>query len=266
VFPAQIALLHQAVEAVAALDEPQADNPLAGTRAPLRIFGAAPGHYGVGLSRTLATGAWSDRDDLAAGYLAATGYAYAGESRVVEAEADFADRVAGADAFVHAQDLAGQDVLDSNAFAEHEGGFAAAARRAGRTPALYHVDTTRPDRSVVRPLAQEIARVLRGRAINPRWIAGQMRHGHRGAAEIAETLDNLFAFAATTAAVTSRQFDLMFDATLGDERVRDFLTQANPLAARGMAARFDEAARRGFWHARRNSCARVLAQMREAAA
>ena len=61
----------------------------------------------------------------------------------------------------------------------------------------------------MRPLAQEIARVLRGRAVNPRWIAGQMRHGHRGAAEIAETLDNLFAYAALTDAVDSAQFDLI---------------------------------------------------------
>ena len=135
----------------------------------------------------------------------------------------------------------------------------------GRAPALYHVDTTRSDISVVRPLAHEIARVLRGRAVNPKWLAGQMRHGHRGAGEIAETLDNLFAYAALTDAVASRQFDLMFDATLGDERVRDFLVAANPLAAQGMAARFDEAARRGFWLSRRNSSAQILAQMLRAA-
>jgi len=266
VFPSQIALLHQAIEAVAGLDESSQDNPLAGEKAPLRIFGAAPGRYGIGLTRTLAEGAWSQRDELGAAYLAATGYAYSGEADVVKAPDAFAGRVANADAFVHVQDIDGQDVLDSDAYSEHEGGFAAAASRTGRSPALYHVDTKRADRTVVRPLAQEIARVLRGRVINPIWIAGQMRHGHRGAVEIAEALDNLFAYAAMTEAVTSRQFDLLFDATLGDERVRDFLLGANPLAARGMAARFDEAAHRGFWISRRNSSAQVIAQLLQAAA
>jgi cobaltochelatase CobN len=149
---------------------------------------------------------------------------------------------------------------------EHEGGFAAAARSLGASPELYHADTTQPERSVVRPLAQEIARALRGRAVNPRWIAGQMRHGWRGAAEIAETLDNLFAFAALTDCAPSRHFDLLFEATCGDEAVRAFLIAANPPAARGMAEKFEEARRRGFWASRRNSAAEILEEMRSAAA
>jgi len=162
--------------------------------------------------------------------------------------------------------MEGQDLLDADAFAEHEGGFAAAAASLGAEPALYHADTSRPDRSMVRNLAEEIARVVRGRAANPRWIEGQMRHGFRGAAEIAETVDNLFAFAATTQTVASRHFDLVYDATCGNERVRDFLREANPEAARAIAARFAEAARRGFWVSRRNSSATLLAEMLEAGA
>jgi cobaltochelatase CobN len=118
----------------------------------------------------------------------------------------------------------------------------------------------------VRPIEQEIARALRGRAANPRWLAGQMRHGHRGAAEIAQSLDNLFCFAALTDAVRSAQFDLMFDATLGDDSVRAFLVGANRQAARHMAGVFEEAARRGFWLSRRNSSAGILASLLKEAA
>jgi cobaltochelatase CobN len=268
VFPAQIALLHQAVQAVAALDENVEDNPLvAHAGAPVyRIFGAAPGLYGVGLAGVLARGEWSHRGDLAAAYLDRTSHAYDGVGEGREARAGFRANVAAADAFVHVQDMNGQDVLDSDAFAEHEGGFAAAAEFLGAAPQLYHADTTQPHKSAVRPLAQEIARVLRGRAINPRWIAGQMRHGHRGAAEIAETLDNLFAYAALTDAAPSRYFDLLFEATCGDERVRAFLVAANPHAAQAMAERFEEARRRGFWNSRRNSSGDILERMRRAVA
>ena len=268
VFPTQIALLHQAIQDVAARDESPDDNPLAPhAGAPvLRIFGAPPGRYGVGLARVLAGGEWTDRDALGAAYLDATSHAYEGDGEGGEAREAFRTRVAGADAFVHVQDMPGQDALDSDAFAEHEGGFAAAAELVGGAPALYRADTTQPHKSLVRPLAEEIARVLRGRAVNPRWIAGQMRHGHRGAAEIAETLDNLFAYAALTDAAPSRHFDLLFDATCGDERVRAFLVAANPQAARGMAERFEEARRRGFWISRRNSSADILAEMKKAAA
>jgi cobaltochelatase CobN len=268
VFPAQIALLHRAIQDVAALDEGHQDNPLAAfAGAPLqRIFGAAPGRYGVGLAAKLAKGDWVDRRELGEAYLDATSHAYDGNGEGREARQAFRGSVAAADAFVHAQDMPGQDVLDSDAFAEHEGGFAAAAQLLSGKPELYHADTTQPQKSVVRPLAQEIARALRGRALNPRWIAGQMRHGHRGAAEIAETLDNLFAYAALTDSAPSRYFDLLFEATCGDERVRAFLLGANPQAARGMAERFEEAQRRGLWISRRNSSADILDEMRKAAA
>ncbi|HEV7480466.1 MAG TPA: cobaltochelatase subunit CobN, partial [Roseiarcus sp.] len=223
VFPSQIALFSAAVRAVAALEEGAEDNPLAGLQDAARIFGAAPGAYGVGLGARIARGEWAERSELAQTYLAATSHAYDGEGAAREAAAEFRTRVAGAEAFVHAQDLPGQDALDADAFAEHEGGFAAAAAETGAHPALYHLDSTVPGTPKIRTLGQEIARSLRGRAANPRWLQGQMRHGHRGAAEIAQSLDNLYCFAALTDAVSTAQFDLMFDATLGDESVRAFL-------------------------------------------
>jgi cobaltochelatase CobN len=266
VFPSQIALFAAAIRAVAALDESRDDNPLAGLGGAARIFGAAPGAYGVGIGARIARGEWTERSELAEAYLRATSHAYDGEGDAREAVTEFRSRVAGAEVFVHVQDLPGQDALDADAFAEHEGGFAAAAAEVGANPALYHLDSTSPDAPKIRTLAQEIARALRGRAANPRWISGQMRHGHRGAAEIAQSLDNLYCFAALTDAVESAQFDLMFDATLGDDSVRAFLLGANRQAACHMANIFDEAARRGFWLSRRNSSARILASVLKEAA
>jgi cobaltochelatase CobN len=266
VFPSQIALFAAAVRAVAALEESAEDNPLAGLQSAARIFGAAPGSYGVGLGARIARGEWTDRSELAETYLAATSHAYDGEGEAREAAAEFRTRVAGAEAFVHVQDLPGQDALDADAFAEHEGGFAAAAAETGANPALYHLDSTIPGAPKIRTLGQEIARSLRGRAANPRWLQGQMRHGHRGAAEIVQSLDNLFCFAALTDAVESAQFDLMFDATLGDDSVRAFLVGANRQAACHMANIFEQAAGRGFWLSRRNSSARILASVLQEAA
>ncbi len=262
VFPTQIALFDSAVRAVSRLDEPAEDNPLAGASETRRIFGAAPGRYGVGLGARLAEGEWRERDELAQAYLQATSHAYGADGAGEAAGAAFAASVAAADAFVHVQDMPGQDVLDSDAFAEHEGGFAAAAALLDSAPTVYHVDATSPERTRVRTMAEEVARVLRARATNPRWLQGQMRHGHRGAAEIAETVDNLFAYAALTDAVPSRHFDLLFEATCGDETLRAFLERANPQAAAAIAKKFEEAEQRGYWTSRRNSSAAILAEMR----
>jgi cobaltochelatase CobN len=275
VFPQQIALFDEAVRAVSERSEEGEDNPLAQAaamlpaEAPRRVFGAAPGAYGLGVGQRLQAGDWEGRSELGESYLAATSHAYGAgaeaESGLAAADA-FRERVAVADAFLHVQDMAGQDILDSDAFAEHEGGFAAAAAALGGSPVLYHADATDPSCPKVRTVREEIARVLRARATNPRWIEGQIRHGHRGAAEIAETVDNLFAYAALTDAVASRHFDLLFDATCADERVRDFLMSENPRAAQSIARRFAEAEQRGFWTSRRNSSAATLHLMLESTA
>lgn len=257
-FPAQIALLDAAVKAVAARDETDEENPLAGAHraaadaAPLaRIFGTAPGAYGAGIEALI--GADADRDDIGAAYLAAASHIYGGADGVGTAvPGAFAARVAIADLLVHPSDDPARDLLEGAEDASFVGGFAAAAALLGRTPDLVMLDLTDPVRPRARPLKDALARIVRARAINPRFIEGQMRHGPRGAAEFAETVDRLIDFAETTGAVSSALIDLVYDAYLGDPRVRNFLLQENPDAARAIAARLDAARRKGLWHPRRN--------------
>ncbi|MCW6510648.1 cobaltochelatase subunit CobN [Lichenifustis flavocetrariae] len=265
-FPDQITTFDAAVRAVSGLDEAVDDNPLVEARQATgdmaRVFGTAPGQYGAGLGRMLADDSWGTREELGDAYLAATTHAYARGGVGQASPEGFGARIATADAFAHTGDLPGQDILDSDVFAEHEGGFAAAAARLGANPSLYRADTTNPDAMRLRSLAEDIERALLARAANPRWIAGQRCHGYAGAAAMADTLDALFGFAATTDAVPPRHFDRYFDATLGNEEVRAFLQSANPAAAEAMADRFDAAIRRGFWPCRRNSTLAILADTR----
>jgi cobaltochelatase CobN len=267
-FEKQILLFDEAVRAIAGRDEPAEWNPLAASvqdlqgedlrRATARIFGAAPGDYGAGVVARVERGAWEKREDLGEDYLAASATAYGRGLDGVRHAAAFAERVRSANVFVHQQDHAEIDLLESLDYAAWEGGFAAAAERFGQSPALYHADTSHPDTPKVRTLVEEITRIVRGRAANPIWIEGMMRHGYRGAAEITRNVEGLFAFAATLPARLDRQFDLLFEATLGDNDVDSFLRQENPAAREAMSARFQEALRRDLWRPRRNSTASRL--------
>ena len=266
-FPAQIALLDAAVRAVAAREESDDENPLAGAwrkagespAALARIFGTAPGAYGAGIGDF---GLEPDRAAIGAAYLEAASHGYGGaDGGATALPGEFAARVAGADLLVHAGDDPGRDLLEGAEDAAFVGGFAAAAAALGRSPDLIMLDVTDPSRPRARPLGQALARIVRARAINPRFIAGQMRHGPRGAAELAETVDRLIDFAAMTSAVSSTLIDLVHDAYLGDPAVRDFLLRENPAAARAIAARLDAARRNGWWHPRRNDVDAALAAM-----
>jgi len=254
-FPAQIALFDAAVRAVAAREESDAENPLAasrraGERTPARIFGNAPGSYGGGTEDLIAAAA--DRSDIGAAYLAAASHAYGGaEGNASARPGAFAQRIAGADLLLHIGDDPGRDLLDGAEDSAFVGGFAAAAASLGRAADLIMLDATDPRRPRARPLGAALARLVRGR-VSERFIAGQMRHGPRGAAELAETVDRLFGFAHTTGAVDGALFDLLYDAYLADAAVREFLQRENTAAARVVADRLAEARRLGLWHPRRN--------------
>jgi cobaltochelatase CobN len=255
-FSAQIALIDAAVQAVAARDETHEENPLVAMRTHsgqklARIFGPAPGAHGAGIE-DLFNGS-SDRTALGQAYLEATSHIYDGaDGEGSPAPGAFAECVAAADLLVHPSDDPGRDLLEGSADVSFIGGFAAAAAVLGRAPALITLDATDPARPRARALPAALGRVVRARAINPRFIEGQMRHGPRGAAEFAETVDRLVAFAETTDAVSDRLLDLLFDAYIADRRVRAFLLRENPAAARSIADRLSVARRRGLWHPRRN--------------
>ena len=94
---------------------------------------------------------------------------------------------------------------------------------------------------------------MRGRLTNPRWLSGMLSHGHRGVAEIAQSVDALFAFAATARAVPDHLYDAAHAALIADESVLSAMRAHNPAAAAAIVARLDEARSRGLWTTRRNS-------------
>jgi cobaltochelatase CobN len=253
-FPVQIELIDKAIQAVAALDEDPDDNPLAASLTTARIFGAKPGAYGAGLQALIDEGIWQTRADLAAAYVTWGAYVYGAKENGRNDEGAFTSRLATIEAVIHNQDNREHDILDSDDYYQFEGGMSAAVETAsGRKPRIYHNDHSRPERPLVRTLEEEVARVVRSRVVNPKWINGVKRHGYKGAFEIAATVDYMFAFAATTDAVKSHHFDLAYDAYIADEDTRAFIVDNNPHALKEMAQRFDEAITRGLWQPRLNS-------------
>jgi len=278
-FPGLIDLFDAAVRAVAALDEKPADNPLAARtreetvllcndglpekaaqrRAASRVFGSKPGAYGAGLQALIDERGWTDAGDLARAYVAWGGYAYGGGAAGEAAHDLFAARLRSVQAVVHNQDNREHDLLDSDDYYQFEGGLAAAVRHlGGSNPAVYHNDHSLPEQPRIRTLEEEIARVVRGRVTNPKWIAGVMRHGYKGAFEMAATVDYMVGFAATTGAVRDDHFDAVFDAYIADASVRHFLSEANPAALREMCETLIDAQERHLWKPRSNSARDLL--------
>ena len=268
-FPNLIDLFDSAVTAVAELEEPAEQNPLAAqvqqeqahwqaagldpdqaaARSRYRIFGSKPSAYGAGLQGLIESQNWQDEADLARAYINWSAYAYSRNSAGESAPEAFNQRLGQMQIVLQNQDNREHDLLDSDDYYQFQGGLTAAVRLNGQQPQVYFGDNSRPEQPKLRALSEEIARVYRSRVVNPKWIAGAMRHGYKGAFELAATLDFMFGYDATTGCVPDFMYQGLAEAYLFDASVQAFIRQNNPWALRDMAERLLEAEQRGMWQA-----------------
>ena len=267
-FPNLIDLFDQAVTAVAALNESADQNPLAAQvqqetqewqqagltaeeaeqRSRYRVFGSKPGAYGAGLQGLIESQNWETTEDLARAYLNWSSYAYSAQGVGYSAPEAFERRLTNLQVVLQNQDNREHDLLDSDDYYQFQGGLTAAVRSLqGQNPTVYFGDHSLAENPKVRSLEQEIARVYRSRVVNPKWIAGAMRHGYKGAFEMAATIDFLFAYDATAQCVADYMYEGVAEAYVLDPQVQAFVQQKNPWALRDMAERLLEAHQRGMW-------------------
>jgi cobaltochelatase CobN len=267
-FPNVVALIDKAVELVAAADEPEdqnfvrkhvqrdeqsliasgIDSTFAKAQSKYRVFGSKPGSYGAGLLNLIDERNWQTDADLAEVYIAWGSYAYTQNEHGVAASGAFKRRLSQVAVAVQNQDNREHDIFDSDDYFQFHGGMIAAIRAlTGENPAAYFGDTANPENVRVRDLADEAKRVFRSRVVNPKWIASVMRHGYKGAFEMAATVDYLFGYEATAQVIDDWMFEDVSKAYLLDESVQDFLQAKNPWALRSMAERLLEAVDRGLW-------------------
>ncbi len=255
-----IAMFNDAVAMVSALDEPTELNPLKSSDADLaRVFGPKPGAYGSGVLDYIESGKWMSPDDLAVLYLERSSYAYAshrGSKSWMDSDVnasyaieDLEHRLSSIDIAAKNQDNREHDIFDSDDYFQDHGGLIAAIRMLrGSAPKSYFGDSSVPDHPKVRDLAQEVARVVRTRVVNPKWIDAMMEHGYKGAFEMAATVDYMFGYDATAGVIDDWMYNKLAESYVADKEVRDFFKRSNPWALASIVNRLLEAARREMWN------------------
>ncbi|HEX8760090.1 MAG TPA: cobaltochelatase subunit CobN [Pseudonocardiaceae bacterium] len=259
-FPHVVALIDDAIDIVARLDEGAEDNYVAAhyradlathgddRRARIRIFGSKPGAYGAGLLPLIDSRQWRTDADLAEVYATWGGYAYGRGLDGAAARGDMEHAFRRITVAAKNVDTREHDIADSDDYFQYHGGMVAMVRSlTGRSPAALVGDSAVPHAVKTRSLAEETRRVFRSRVVNPRWITAMQRHGYKGAFELAATVDYLFGFDATAGVVEDWMYHQLAESYIFDPGVQQFLRQSNPWALRGMIERLLEAADRGLW-------------------
>ncbi len=256
-------LVDEAVQAVAALDEPPEQNfvrkharaameteGVSFRDATYRVFSSKPNTYGNGVNLAVLASAWKTESDLADIFVAWNGYAYGKETSGAAAHEQLAQNLSTVAVTFNKVQSDEYDLLGCCCYFGTMGGMTAAARHySGNEVKPYYGDTREPEHVEVRDLADEIRRVVRTKLLNPKWIDGMKEHGYKGAADMMKRITRVYGWEAATQEVDDWIFDDIAKTFVNNAEMRKFFEEKNPYALEEIARRLLEAEQRGLWDA-----------------
>jgi len=241
----------KAVEA--ALLDKGTDPETARLAAEARVFGPAPGAFGVGMAGVVESS--RDNNDqklLAEIYLRNMGYAYSRQLRGKLVEGNLGAQLSNNQVVIHSRSTNLYGVLDNDDTFQFAGGLHAATTLASGKPPEFLISNVRKQgQERFEKLSAFLERELQTRAWNPKWIEGMKASGYSGARQIARELEHLYGMRATAPEqVDPGVWQEMLEVYVKDKhrlRLKDFFEKENPYAQQMLAARLMEIDRQGVY-------------------
>lgn len=220
-------------------------------QAAYRIFGDQEGTYGAGVAALLEAKNWQTIDDIADVYVHWGAHAYGGKTRGKFLPQQFRKRMGSLDITIKNEDNHETNMLSSDDYNAYHGGMIAAVRSIkGSAPRSYCGDSTDRTRVTMHSVQEEAKRIFRSESINPKYIAGMMQHGYKGAADMANMIAHSFQWDATSAVMEDWMYEKYAEKYTFDPKVQKWLRQVNPWALQRMTEILLEAEQRGLWQAK----------------
>lgn len=272
--PGSVCWLDKAVQMVAELDESFEDNYVrkhvlqesqrlesegmdkeeAWRTASYRIFGDPPGAHGAGVSALLGSRNWDTLGDIADVYVRWGGHVYGNGEKGQYRPELFTNRMAQLDVTISNIDNRETNLLNSDDYNAYRGGMIATVRHfGGKMPKNYCSDSSDRQHVVIRTLDEEVKRLFRGEAINPKYIQGMKEFGYKGAGDLATYVDNCFQWDATSAVMEDWMYEKFAEKYALDKEMQKWFNEVNPWALKRVAEVLLEAEQRGLWNAKQDT-------------
>lgn len=220
-------------------------------QAAFRIFGDQEGCYGAGVAALLEAKNWETIDDIADVYVRWGGHAYGGKTRGKFLPQQFRKRLGSLDITIKNEDNHETNMLSSDDYNAYHGGMIAGVRSIkGSTPRSYCGDSTDRTKVTMHSVQEEAKRIFRSESINPKYIEGMMKHGYKGAADMANMIAHSFQWDATSAVMDDWMYEKYAEKYTFDPKVQEWLREVNPWALQRMTEILLEAEQRGLWQAK----------------
>ena len=101
----------------------------------------------------------------------------------------------------------------------------------------------------VKTVQEEMKRVFRSESMNPKFIEGLMKHGYKGATDLANRLSISFQWDATSGVMDDWMYEQYAKKYALDPKMQQWMKKVNPWALQNMAETLLEADQRKMWNA-----------------
>lgn len=268
-FPNLIEALSDLFERVAALDETHEENFFKAHTAALkqmlknggygeeeaqllsvsRIFGPAAGQYGSGITKYFENHDWESEEQLGRSFAESLNHVYNRQMHGYKAETLYHENLRAVDIVSQLRSSNEYEITDLDHYFEFFGGLSKSVELAKGAKAAMYITDTAGDALYTETVDKSIARGIRTRVLNPKWIDAMLQHDQHGAQQIADRFENVMGLAATTGGVEPWIYDELNAKYVQDESVRRRMAGNNPYAYMKILEQLTEYSDRGYWNA-----------------
>ena len=223
----------------------------------VRIFSNISGDYGSGVDGPVFNSdTWESDGAIADNYLSRMGYFYgADNSKWGEAFAGlYAKQLSGTDVALFSRSSNLYGMITSDDPFEYFGSLSLAVRKLdGKSPEMMISNLRNASKARMETTATFMAKELRTRNFNKRWIQAMQQEGYSGAVTLASNLRNFWGWQVVDPnTVRSDQWQDFFEIYVEDRLQLDmeqFFEQINPQSQKLMVETMLEAIRKNYWPA-----------------
>ncbi len=222
-----------------------------------RIFGPKEGEYGSGLNKVIEQKNWKLEEELGQHFTESLHYIYSRRSSGRKEKELYRENLSCVEVISQLRSNNEYEITDLDHYYEYFGGLSKSVEMVkGKKAAMYITDVT-GGQIHTETVDKSIARGLRTRVLNPKWIGGMLEHKYHGTQEIAKRFENVMGLAATTGAVDSRFYDDMEACYVKDEERKRQMKENNPYAYMNILEQMLEYHSRGYWNASEEQLNRI---------
>ncbi|MBO0992369.1 cobaltochelatase subunit CobN [Bacillus sp. SD088] len=212
-----------------------------------RMFGPSENEYGTKVTKLIETKNWEDEAQIGQSFFDSMQYIYTKNYYGKPMKELLTTHLEKVELISQIRSTVEHEVVDLDHFYEFFGGLSKSVENVkGKKADIYISDTT-TSQIETEDVEHAIARGIRTRITNPKWIEAMLEHDHHGVQKIKDRFENILGLAATTNKVEDWIFHHLHATYMENEELKTKCIENNRWAFHHMVETLLESSQRGYW-------------------